>query len=1185
MKTMTRCCVLATLSGVVCVFNSLGAAPPGWLDRAFGNEYQEGAANYSLAGGQTNITIEAGGTDIWGKDDRGRYTFTPVAGDCEIIATVPFIPTNTTDYGEWVRAGVMMRGSTMHGAQNTSFFKVKGLPATGNRLKLQRRLTPRADSGDWPGGGNHVVAPDCAARIRLRRQGDTFTAWSSTNAPTYNQWTLHGTDIYAYPKAMNLGVAVSRWAQQPGGPNTFTHTFEDVVARKLVNAKGFAGGINLKWISDTPVTSGTIVGYTVNRAPVSTAVFAELVTLNAATSVYSDTTAGTGTSYVYRVNALVEVAGPATNTVLVGDSLQLRSTDSANPSPAPVQGIAAQYYDTTELVNPIGTRVEPYIYDSWTLGGTTVYPVGASSGLTSYDTFLGTWNGSVVVPESGCYEISMFVDDIANIYVNNERLVWHDKYMARDIFSAPFYLEAGRVYPFRADMREDSGGEAMRLNWFKADGTVITPVLMQSIFEPFPQPWQHHDLGDSPLMGNAHFNESDRSFNIVAGIGNLDNQHLVWQRSATDFDLLASATLNNPDAPGISAGLTARSSTALGSQAVSVALLSDGSGGSGRKIAVTIRDTNNGAVNTSSIALTESVADLRLSRRGNSLLACYRTVSSSGWVVATNLTITLPTELYVGMESHTTTAGGLATNTFRDVTFAEKLPSNLSVNVVNHEAQITTIGNPALVQQQLASQPAMRWCWYSAIAGVVDNNYTLIKSDHWDNNYATLATLNAGNNYSTVDPLVANTVTFYKLSYVYDLGAFADSSTNDMIVTSDRIGVSDGSIDAGGTGLYNAYYRGLVDNFPTNLPIHVQISGLNSWEKGTSTPMITGANSKDGQQVGPDNFACSWCGYITPPYTGWYKFRTRTDDSITLFVAGKKLIEDGGFAGEKQSADIYLEAGVSVPVYYYFQQGGGGGYFAAWWKTGVGTNAEWVTIPVTALKPLAPQDAPLQVDPAGANRFGGWKNIDIKGNPATGPGHVVLSGTPEAFDAKVVGAGQDVWGKADNFHYLYQETAENFELKGTINAVFRVNDWTKVGFMVRENVTPGSRHTSIIQSALQGRYTQFRNTPDQDSAQHDDVNRAMLNDGGTVSYTPTTFRIVRKGRKISFFLNDTPVPLASPGSFDFDISSWSSDTILAGLYVTSHDTDNTQAKNISEALYNDVTFTILHNKATLLILK
>jgi len=232
--------------------------------------------------------------------------------------------------------------------------------------------------------------------------------WIATNAPAYDQWALTGTETNLNPKAMNLGAVVSRW--QDRDPDTYTHSFSNVIARKLVNAKSYAEGITVDWINDAPAASGFIVGYTVNRAPVNSGTFAELAALSAAATAYSDTTAGSGTTYVYRVIAKVEV-GAVTNHLLVGDFLQLRVSDTANPSPVPVAGIAVQYYDTTALVDPVRARIEPYINDRWSLSTALVYPVGTGSGLTSLDTFRGVWNGSAVIPESGCYAIAMVADD------------------------------------------------------------------------------------------------------------------------------------------------------------------------------------------------------------------------------------------------------------------------------------------------------------------------------------------------------------------------------------------------------------------------------------------------------------------------------------------------------------------------------------------------------------------------------------------------------------------------------------------------------------------------------------------------------------------------------------------------------------------------------------------------------
>jgi hypothetical protein len=1160
----------------------LADAPAGWKDRCFGEDQHAGGASYSISGGTTNLTVEGGGADIWGNNDYGRFVFTPLAGDCEIVATIPYIDNSSTDYGEWLRAGVMMRGSTMHGAQNVAAFRVKGPAGGGNRNKLQKRLAIRGSTEDFDSVNAAVYAPDSGVRMRLRRQGDTFTAWCSTNAPAYDLWELVGTEIDSsgeLPSALNLGVCVSRW--QDLGPDTYTAAFSDVVARNLVSAGGYAGGITVGWITDTPVPSGSVVGYTVNRASLSSGTFTQVASLGAAAFVYSDTTAGSGTTYVYRVNALVE-EGAVTNAVLVGDSLPLRQSGSANASPAPLKGIAAEYYDNNNDYFLVGARVEPYIDNSWLLGGTTVYPANTGNGLTNYDTFRARWNGSVTVGESGCYALYLFVDDIANVYIDGERLAFVDNYQSGHwIYSAPFYLEAGRSHTFQCDVQENSGGEAMRVYWFKAGDSGAEVRMPQTVFEPFPRPWLHRDIGDSPFLGNAHFDSSDRSFSVAAGIGDIDNQHLVWRTVASDFDFMASAELTNPEAAGVNAGLTVRSASAAGARAVSVALVSEGAGGADRKIAVTVRSADGGAVSESSLAIAESVADLRLIRRGSSVLACYRTASSGGWVIATNAAVTLPGSVVAGMQSFAATDALLATNRFSAVTFAEQQTASLSVNAANLEAQIASEGNPLRAEQDKAALPAVGWYWHSEISDVADDSYPVYKSTHWDNGYTELATLNAGNGYAYTDTLdAANTVYFYKLNYRYDFGAFADGSTNDILQTSSRIGVSDGSIDGGGTGLYNAYYRALAATyFPAAAPVHAQIRDLSSWEKGTtSNPMVTAANSDDGMAVGPDQFSCFWSGSIVPPYTGYYSFRTDTDDASALYLGGQRLIQSFSYAGVQTGADVYLEAGVPVPVFYYFQQGGGGGYFRAYWKTGVGTDAEYVGIPVSALTPLAPDGTPYFVDPAGADTFGKWKNIDI-GGPAY-PGHAVIGGTPEAFDAVILASGNDIWDNADQFHYLFQETSDNFALEGTVNALMTDYQWAKVGLMVRESTEAGSRHIHLMQSYSQGRRLQYRPAANGTSYGYDDAAKTMMNQGSGSLFLPTRFKIVRKGRTLTFFLDDQPVPLTDTSTFEYDISGWGSKTVLAGLSFTSHQNDR-----LIPSMFNAVKFTVLHDPGTVLILR
>jgi len=83
----------------------------------FGNESAGSASYTELGGGAYDMTVTGAGTDIWGKSDTGRFVFMPLAGDCEIMATIPAIPM-TADYGEWAREGLMIRGSLMNSPGN-----------------------------------------------------------------------------------------------------------------------------------------------------------------------------------------------------------------------------------------------------------------------------------------------------------------------------------------------------------------------------------------------------------------------------------------------------------------------------------------------------------------------------------------------------------------------------------------------------------------------------------------------------------------------------------------------------------------------------------------------------------------------------------------------------------------------------------------------------------------------------------------------------------------------------------------------------------------------------------------------------------------------------------------------------------------------------------------------------------
>jgi VCBS repeat protein/K319-like protein/FG-GAP repeat protein len=76
----------------------------------------------------------------------------------------------------------------------------------------------------------------------------------------------------------------------------------------------------------------------------------------------------------------------------------------------------------------------------------------------------------------------------------------------------------------------------------------------------------------------------------------------------------------------------------------------------------------------------------------------------------------------------------------------------------------------------------------------------------------------------------------------------------------------------------------------------------------------------------------------------------------------------------------------------------------------------------------------------------------------------------------VNGAGADIWGTADAFHFLYGRTdnidsasvGEAWEVSARVDSVQNVNPWTKAGVMVRAGLSANSPHASLIVSPGKG---------------------------------------------------------------------------------------------------------------------
>jgi hypothetical protein len=186
---------------------------------------------------------------------------------------------------------------------------------------------------------------------------------------------------------------------------------------------------------------------------------------------------------------------------------------------------------------------------------------------------------------------------------------------------------------------------------------------------------------------------------------------------------------------------------------------------------------------------------------------------------------------------------------------------------------------------------------------------------------------------------------------------------------------------------------------------------------------------------------------------------------------------------------------------------------------------------------------------AQAEKLGAFTNSDDVGAP---PLKGSATFDPSNGQYRITGSGTDIWGKADEFHYLWREMSGNFAVTATARFLTEGNAHRKAVIMLRKSPDTDSPfvHLAIHGDGMPA--VQFRNT------KGDITNTVDLPIEG-----PGTFKLklVRQGATITVFLSKDGAPLRELGHTSNQLGS----PILVGLGVSSH----TQAAT-NTVLFSDV---------------
>jgi regulation of enolase protein 1 (concanavalin A-like superfamily) len=164
-----------------------------------------------------------------------------------------------------------------------------------------------------------------------------------------------------------------------------------------------------------------------------------------------------------------------------------------------------------------------------------------------------------------------------------------------------------------------------------------------------------------------------------------------------------------------------------------------------------------------------------------------------------------------------------------------------------------------------------------------------------------------------------------------------------------------------------------------------------------------------------------------------------------------------------------------------------------------------------------------------------WVARDI-GTPAIA-GASTFDPVHDAFT--LTGAGADIWGVADQFHFTYQQITGDVDIIARVDSVLHTDEWSKAGVMIRSSLSAGAAQAFALVSAQKGVAFQSR-------AQ---VNGTSTNIYGEAVAAPRWVRLLRAGTRVTAYSSSDGAAWKTIGSASIALGS----SAYVGLAVTSHD--------------------------------
>lgn len=135
-------------------------------------------------------------------------------------------------------------------------------------------------------------------------------------------------------------------------------------------------------------------------------------------------------------------------------------------------------------------------------------------------------------------------------------------------------------------------------------------------------------------------------------------------------------------------------------------------------------------------------------------------------------------------------------------------------------------------------------------------------------------------------------------------------------------------------------------------------------------------------------------------------------------------------------------------------------------------------------------------------------------------------------------AGTDIWYQSDEFRFVYRAMTGDGVIIARVQNLYPGEPWSKGGLMIRESLSPGSKHASIFRTGTQGLAFQHR------GATNDWTNH----DAGTAEFGAAWIKLERQGSTFTGSYSWDGVNWAAVGQIGLSMSG----SVYVGLALTSH---------------------------------